>query len=258
MARTALTNAKAKLSTNSEDDLLNAALQLRMAMEALTYERAMIYAEDLGPEQMKTWQPKQLMDRILDVDPQADQAAALSFGVELSDGAKPETMTLLGTDNVLSLATLRKNYGALGSYLHTPTLDQLEKEKPHDMRKLRARCETIAEAVEVVLASKIWAVAITQSGAIDCLRCGVNLRRRIRNDVSSQIVQCWECKASYTMRLTPQGQVAFDPCQLEIRCVSVGCKATNCLWEDEFQRGTQWDCHSCGTKQRLALSVSQS
>ena len=256
MARKALRKAKARLSANNDEDLLNAALQLRMAMEALTYERAMIYAEDLGPEKMKTWQPKQLMARILEVDPQAGQAGTLSYGIEPSLGARPETMTTLGTDNVLSLATLKKHYAALGSYLHTPTLDQLEKEKPHDMSKLRDRCRTIVNAIEVILSSEVWGVAITPRGTIDCTRCGEKLRRRIRDDVSSRKVQCWECGASYTMRLKKQRQVAFDPCQEEIPCVSEGCMATNYLWEDEFHIGTQWDCHSCSTKQRLMLSVS--
>lgn len=107
------------MGTGDDDDLIDAALRLRMAMEALTYERAAIYDDDLGPEQMKTWQPKRLMDRMLEIDPQADKAAMLSFGIEPSYGETPEKMTLLGTEHVLNLATLKKHYDALGSYLHT-------------------------------------------------------------------------------------------------------------------------------------------
>ena len=256
MARTALRKAKAKLSANNDDDLLYAALQLRMAMEALTYDRAVIYAEDLGPEQMKIWQPKQLLDLILEVDPRAGQAGTLSYGIEPSLGARPETMTTLGTDNVLSLATLKKHYAALGSYLHTPTLDQLEKEKPHDMSKLRCRCKTIVDAIEVVLSSEVWGVAIMRRGTIDCMRCGEKLRRRISENVKSRKVYCWKCGACYTMRLTRQQRVAFDPCQKEIPCVLEGCTASSYLWENDFQIGAQWDCHACGKSQHLALSVS--
>ena len=144
MARLALKKYDAKIITHHDDDLRDAALQLRMAMEALTYERAMTYSDELGPDQMKTWQPKRLMERMLEVDPQADEAATLSFGVEPSYGEAPEKMTLLGRDNVLKLTTLKKHYDALGSYLHTPTLSQLEKNKSHDMTKLRKRCEIIS------------------------------------------------------------------------------------------------------------------
>lgn len=97
-AREALEKAQSKMVTGDEDDLIHAALHMRMDMEALIYERAAIYADELGPKQIKTWQPKQLMDRMLEIDPQADQAVTLSFGIEPSYGEKPETMTLLGTD----------------------------------------------------------------------------------------------------------------------------------------------------------------
>ena len=216
----------------------------------------MIYAKDLGPEQMKTWQPKQLMDRILEVDPQAGQAATLSYGIEPSPGETPGAMTTLGTDSVVRLATLKRHYAALGSYLHTPTLDQLKKEKPHDMSKLRDRCKTIADDIKVVLSSKVWGVAFAQRGEIDCGRCGKKLRRRIRPNGPARKVQCWECGANYTIRVTTKRQVAFDPCQRPIPCVSAGCMATNYLWEDEFKKGTQWDCDACGTRQCLSLSVS--
>ena len=109
MARQTVEAAKAKLSTNCESDVVDAALRLRMSLEALTYERAMKYAEDLGPERMKTWQPKQLMDRILEVDPHADRDRTLSMGKEPSYGEQPDQWTLLGTEHMLNLSTLRRH-----------------------------------------------------------------------------------------------------------------------------------------------------
>ena len=256
MARAALKAAKAKLSTNVEDDVLDAALRLRMAMEALTYERAMVYAEDLGPDQMKIWQPKQLMNRMLEVDPQADQDATFSVGLEPSYGETPEIMTLLGTDKVLKLSTLKEQYDALGSFLHTPTLGQLEKNKVHDMTKLRVRCDKIIEAVEIVLSSHVWSTAITNTGAIACDRCGYTVRRRILTGIDSRDVECWECKARYTMTQTKKGQVEFKPLQVGISCASLDCQETTFLWKNDFRSGTEWDCHSCGTRQRLALGVT--
>ena len=256
MARTALEKAKARLSTHDESDILDAALYLRMAIEALTYERAVTYVDDLGPEKMKTWQPKQLMLRMLEVDPQADQAATLSVGVESTYGETPETMTEMGTDRVFDLVKLKTHYDALGSYLHTPTLGQLEKNKPHDMTKLRCRCDTITEAVEMVLSSPVWAVTFKNSGKIECLECGQTLSRRIPNGVDSRKVECWECNASYTMSVKSKRQVAFEPCQIGVRCVSSGCEETTYLWERDFQLGTQWDCRGCGTRQYLAMGVT--
>ena len=255
-ARAALTKAKARMSAGSEDDIRYAALQLRMSLEALTYERAMAYAEDLGPDRMKTWQPRQLMNRMLEVDPVADRAVTLSVGKEPSLGERPESMRLLGTDNVLKLDTLKENYDALGSYLHTPTLRQIERGRVPDMARLMVRCETIIEAVELVLSSEVWGTSIAKRGTIECEGCRLPLTRRIPTGLESREVQCWECDASYTMRLVSEGRVAFDPHRVGVACVSPACEASMELWEREIQCGIQWDCQACGTKQRLDLFVT--
>lgn len=256
MARLALKKYDAKILTLHDDDLRDAALQLRMAMEALTYERAMTYADELGPDQMKTWQPKRLMERMLEVDPQADSAATLSFGVEPSYGKSPEKMTLLGTDNVLKLATLKKHYDALGSYLHTPTLSQLEKNKSHDMIKLQKRCEIISEAIKTVLSSKVWGSSMANRGEIECFVCDKPIRRRLLHGVDVRKVECWECQATYNMSRTNKDQVQFEPRQSGIPCIAPECDTVNYLWEKEFGVGLEWDCRDCGMKQKLAYGVS--
>ena len=198
-ARKALDKAKLKVGTGDEGDLIDGALRLRMAMEALIYERAAIYADELGPEQMKTWQPRLLIDRMLEIDPQADQSATIYVGIEPSYGKTPETMTLLGTDQPLSLATLKKHCDALGSYLHTPTLAQLENNKPHDMQKLRARCEDIVAVIQQVLSSPVWGTALSTSCTFECIDCKTEIKRRLSPNVERRKIECWECRAIYNM-----------------------------------------------------------
>ena len=257
MARHAVEAAKAKLRTNCESDVLDAALRLRMSLEALTYERATKYAEDLGPERMKTWQPKQLMDRILEVDPHADRDRTLSMGAEPSYGEQPDQWTLLGTEHMLNLSTLRRHYNALGSFLHTPTLRQFEEDRIHDITKLRNRCKKIIEAVDIVLSSRIWGTTFTAFGAIDCRRCGDELRRRIPYSVDCREVECWNCKASYWMRRIRKRQVEFEPQQISIQCVSRSCEEANELWKSDMECGSRWQCGSCGKSQELTWCVKE-
>jgi len=149
-ARTHCQTAKGLLISGADDDVLLAALKLRMALESITYDRSKAYAEALGPDAMKTWQPKKLTEQMLEVDPQADADAILSFGEEPPLGETPASMHLLGTDHVLNLRTLKKHYDALGSYLHTPTLDQIEQGKTHDypfddggLGSIHSQCPTV-------------------------------------------------------------------------------------------------------------------
>lgn len=255
MAREALGKAQIKMGTGDDDDLLDATLRLRMAMEALIYERAAIYADELGPEQMKTWQPKLLMDRMLEIDPYADQSVTLSYGIEPSYGETPEKMTSLGTDQRLNQATLKKHYNALGSYLHTPTIAQIENNKPHDMQKLRARCEDIIAAIEQVLSSRVWRTSISNSGKLECDVCKTQIKRRLPLGVERRTIECWECKATYNMSHTSDGKVYFEPRQLAVTCVAENCETKNYVWENEISPGFQWECYECGTPQKLAYGV---
>lgn len=248
--------AKTLLSSETDDDLLLAALKLRMALESITYDRSKGFAEDLGPDAVKTWQPKKLMERMLEVDPQADSDATLSFGVEPSLGETPASMHLLGTDHVLDLRTLKKHYDALGSYLHTPTFAQLEQGQGHDFAKLRQRCEMIVQALETSLSSKVWNSALAIRGEIDCDFCGSVLRRRLPKDRTERVVQCWSCPASYLMSETEDQKVRFAPQQVRITCPQEGCGEASYIWERNVEPGNSWKCQNCGSQLALALGVT--
>ena len=50
-----------------------AALELRMALESLVYERADSYREELPGRALYTWQPGKLLKMLLEIDPLADK-----------------------------------------------------------------------------------------------------------------------------------------------------------------------------------------
>jgi hypothetical protein len=255
-ARTHCQTAKALLLSGTNDDVLLAALKLRMALESITYDRSKGYAEDLGPEAMKTWQPKKLMKRMLEVDPQADVDATLSIGEEPSLGETPESMQLLGTDHVLNLRTLKKHYDALGSYLHTPTLSQIEQGKTHDYAKLGQRCSKIIDALDTALSSKVWNSTFAIRGVMDCSECGSTIRRRLPNDMAERVVQCWSCPASYTMIEIEDQQVRFEPRQVRATCPKQDCGDESYIWERNVERGNSWPCNGCGSRLMFALGVA--
>ena len=83
MARKSLARAKTELASNRTR---YAALELRDAMEALTYDRALAWANDLPPEEYKTWQPRKLMSALLEIDPSIGMSATLAVGIETEYG----------------------------------------------------------------------------------------------------------------------------------------------------------------------------
>jgi hypothetical protein len=156
----AIVRAKKHLETTSpsHEALRYAALDVRMAMEALTYERAQIYAEELPASVYETWQPRKLMRQLLDLDPSADQGGSLSVGEE-EDGQPATVLTFVGTETVLSMASIKRHYDALGSYLHMPTVAQIREEGLSQLAGAEKRLRTIIAQIDAVLASQVFNVS---------------------------------------------------------------------------------------------------
>lgn len=247
--------ARENLQKEDKASLRSAALSLRMAMEALAYERVKLYRDDLPPEDYKKWQPRILMKCLVDIDPYADKSGSVSYGIEPSLGEKPKEMKFLGTENVLDLATIKKHYDALGSYLHMPTIQQLENKKLPNQTKLRAKCEAVASAIEKALSSPIWNVNFKLSSELDCLECSEPIRRRFREGSKSREVQCFNCDASYTMSEAEDGKVHWEPHQKVQPCPSKGCEGSIPLWHHEIARGTSWKCSDCNQRFIIDLAV---
>ena len=71
-----------ELTANDVHRLRYAALELRDAMEALTYDRALTVTDYIPPEEYKTWQPRKLMAVLLDIDPFIGMTSTVAFGRE--------------------------------------------------------------------------------------------------------------------------------------------------------------------------------
>ena len=65
-ARVALERANAEIESTIDVRLRYAALELRICIEAVTYDRAQGYAELLAPDVYKTWQPQKLMEALIE------------------------------------------------------------------------------------------------------------------------------------------------------------------------------------------------
>ena len=129
-ARELLSRAKAELETNDPRRVRYAALELRDAMEALTYDRARAFKDDIPPKDYEAWQPRKLMAALLSFDPTIEMTSSISYAAQDGPGepAPRNRMKSLGADIPFTLSDLREHYDALGSFLHVPTLRQVNQE----------------------------------------------------------------------------------------------------------------------------------
>lgn len=254
-ARRELKRAEAELASGGNDRLKYAALELRMAMESLTYDRALAYKDEFPAKEYETWQPRRVMTMLLEIDPNADKDSSLAVGIEPSYGETPEVMQSLGSEKVLNLATLKEHYDALGSYLHKPTLKQQQSGGRVDFAKLRARCERIASYLGEVLASRVWNSTIGNFASIDCMKCGKPIRKRFPHGATTVDAKCLECGASYKVHDVGNHQANFEPDQVEVQCANSDCAIKIYPWRTEIEHGVSWICEECGGRNVFRLAI---
>jgi hypothetical protein len=258
LAHESLARAKVELGANTPDRLRYAALELRDAMEALTYQRALAFEDDISPEEYKTWQPRKLMSLLVDIDPLIDISSTISVRKESGELAPPENMKTIGTDHVFTLANLKAHYDAIGSYLHMPSLEQVRSGKMPDPARLRERCEIVVAEVERSLSSGISNVRIGYLTTLNqCMNehCKKPIRKKMPVEKETIDVQCFECKAEYTVTAMPGGNAIWKPKSWDVPCATSGCPEKRQLWRHELQLGANWWCRACGVHNIIVLSV---
>src|SRR5437016_5528786 len=92
LAREALARSKNEICTDDPDRLPYAALELRKAMEALTYDKAQSYKDEAPADLYKKWQPPKVVNYITEIDEHAFQSSSLSLGVEEKPGKPAKVM----------------------------------------------------------------------------------------------------------------------------------------------------------------------
>lgn len=257
LARQATDRAMTLLATEVDDQLRYAALELRFAMEALTYDRAQAYAKEIPPEELATWQPDKVMKVLLEIEPAAEKSYALRVGSEPYPGGTPARMHTLGTDTVFGLADLKKHYHAVGSVLHTPTMQQMELAKPLDMSKLRVRLQTIAQDLTKSLDSPVRNFTLGNFSSLACHRCTKLIRKRLPIGRESIEATCFSCGAPYQVSLLEDGKVWWEPQVAEIVCATKECNEVLVIWRDEIKAGARLECKQCHGRYRIDYGVVQ-
>lgn len=254
-ARLALVRARKALATDEIYQLRYAALELRMALECLVYERAQNYREELSNKKLNTWQPKQLLGLLLEIDPHADKTSTISFGLEEEYGVPAKEMTVLGTERVISLKEIKNYYDRLGSYLHTPTAEQSNQGKGLPGEKLRESCESLFSIIESSLNSSVWNINFKKSTSLTCGDCGTKIVRRVPDNQESFVATCIECGASYTLTRDEGDKVNWKANQHEIQCANPECEEVAVIWTRDITLNKHWNCNRCGGENAFVLGV---
>lgn len=255
-ARQSLARAKALLATQDEPSLRYAALELRMTMEAVVYDKMGAYKAEIPQAEYDTWQPTRVLKALLEIDPKADQSVTIAIGIEDTPGAPASQMSLLGAETPLNNKTLRGNYDAVGNYLHVPTIKQFATKGGADMTRLRERCEALVAALDAVLEGALFNVSIGQFTMIDCFRCGKEIRKRFTADSPKEMrATCIHCNAPHRV-IADGDDYLWTSIAYDVPCGDTTCDGRTKVFEDQLAEWNTFECGKCGISNTMTIGVT--
>lgn len=192
---------------------------------------------------------------LLEINPSADKDMALAVGVEEGPGVPATVMNSLGSEKVINRATLNSHYDALGSYLHVQSMKQVRAGILLNTDKIRSRCKKIVAFIQGVLSSRVYNVTLGAFSKIICLGCEKPIRKRLLEEKEEMQVECFECRASYTIVDKKNGEVVWKPNQHELECANSKCKIKIFVWSYEIENGSAWICQKCKGRNVVALCI---
>jgi len=240
---TCICNAEKLLEESSPDSLRYAALQLRMAIEYLFYELIPLYQEELPDDiTSSTWQPRQIIDALLECNPYVDQDAQIRIG----DGSSAMVFESKAPNRRL----LKQHYHRLGSYLHAPVnlLDPQAEKWQSDLREA-ILCLRQFDTEQILH-------NIRPLVTFSCQLCGRVVKRNKHGVEASGEMRCPnpKCMAIYDIRLEPD-RFCYALRKVDYKCLY--CGALNNASAGGIQEGIIIDCKACGKRAIVRLGYCE-
>ena len=246
--RSCLTKAQSLVQLGDPESLRYAALELRMCMEYLTYQKLQAY-ENIVPREVRAiWQPPQAVRALLEFEPNADKSVEIRFGVEDVPGIPAREMKPLGSHSALSIRWLRKHYNKLSQLLHAPNSDSIARATDALSDKYLRQ---VIQDLEAPVASTILASTLRTVWSVTCTQCGKPVAGNAEVLRSGSLAVCFtpDCGTEYAAAEEPDGTILFKPILVHFKCIS--CNADIAIQPKKLAPGARFECQGCKHLHRI-------
>ena len=209
-----LERSKRLIEAGDEQSLVYAALELRLGLEVVCYEKLRLRLEYVSPEDIRDWRPKQVLEALQElVEPRIFEPAILEHAEEPA-GQEPKTWVQVGERKGMAPRRWSEIWNKLSRYLHVhepQSRDSPVRAYP-DASSLRnillnviAELEPLASAGDINFPGPVTYFHCT---------CGMRVQRPDATLQPGQVITCFNpnCLREWIVEKDNAGQYGFQRC----------------------------------------------
>ena len=254
-----VTRVKALLDEDTDASVTYAALEARLALEKVVYDRLRQRYDYISHADLRGWNPNYVITTIMtEVDPNVTETLTLAIGKH--PGSKPEEDEFVdvGTEVGFNAAAISKMWNALaGLALHIRLPNHKDDVIPDygDRARIRAKVEEVVVELERLAKGTMVFSGLGYEVSFTC-ECGQLNKRKSRLLTSGKSISCFNpaCSCSFTVEIHDDGDIYFELENFEIPCASCGTPAfapRRELLKMKYGEPKVFDCVDCGHPNRV-------
>lgn len=209
------------IEEDTEQSLTYAALESRLTLEYLCYERFKLYFSYLSESDLKNWQPKHIIKQISDdIDQNVSKEISLSVSAENIDERAPKTKEEfeslkyipIGTQSELNLNKLHQLWNGLSNvalHIPVPSISSSNLNIYGDKEKIKKKVSEVISLLSSMKGNLLVGGSFGAEYCFNCIVCDTKIKRPVKNLQQESVVSCInpKCQESYLVQKDRNGDL---------------------------------------------------
>lgn len=244
------------LEENTEASVTYAALECRLAIERICYERLRLAHDYISHDDLRKWQPRDIVKTLIqEVDEHAATTLTISVASEVPSENTPEGFRALdwkplGTQigfNPNKFGKLWNGLANLALHIEIPASKDTTVKQYGDMQAIASKVKQALAEIKQISEGTLMSTGLGEEVSFECV-CGSKNKRRLELLKDGQTINCInpDCDESYDY---VQSDMSFGRRTFEIVCRACGASRDISKRMVEKLRTDQYlhfDCEGCG------------
>lgn len=257
---------------NTAQTLTYAALECRLTIEHICYERLAHTHSYIAAADLKGWQPFKVVQQVSE---EANELVAIEFSlsvssVPVSDDFDPKTESdfeefefiPIGKQSGFSIAKLKKLWQGLANVaLHIPISKDDVIETYGEIEKIRTKVVESIAVFREISEGNMLSTSLSADVNFNCLKCGYQIKRKTALLKNHQIVNCFNVNCDESYEVLVEGKsIEFIPRRLTLTCMHCnGSQLFPANLAEKLKYGDILDvrCDGCNGITKVRLNIVQ-